>query len=76
MSDTSDRAAFARDVESRTKGYTQEWLDRPGVREKLASYDHLVKPMTGLWALMNDKQRAALMAYTGEENHGPADHRA
>ena len=44
MSDTSDRAAFARDVESRTKGYTQEWLDRPGVREKLASYDHLVKP--------------------------------
>lgn len=39
-----DREEFARDVERRTEGYVREWLDRPGVKEKLASYDHLVQP--------------------------------
>lgn len=34
------------------------------------------RPMTGLWALMNDKQRAALMSYDGDECHGAVDARS
>ena len=40
-------ATFARDVERRTEALTRAWLERPGVAEKLAAYDHLVKPTPG-----------------------------
>lgn len=42
MQTREEREKFAQDVERRTEGYAQNWLDRPGVREKLRAYDHLV----------------------------------
>lgn len=44
MDSKNDREEFARDVEARTERNAREWLNRPGVKEKLAAYDHLVQP--------------------------------
>jgi hypothetical protein len=44
MNEREKKERFVRDVETRTEEFARTWNQRPDVRAKLESYDHLVQP--------------------------------